>query len=242
MIAAGGRRTAGHRIRRTGRLVRRPHGVLHLLGPDRVVGVRCWHARLHDQGADAGHVRRLRRSRRAERRDVRQLLVHEVPSRLRGEGPDRRGTGRSRNVWWPTGSRTRRWSTTATGPSPGRSTDHPRSCRTSSTARSTSPPPSDCPTTGSPASWSSARLRGQGLAAIALRGAVELIAQAGGGVVEGYPHDTGEVRREELLVPLQRHPHDVRARGLHLRPSQGPGQLRDGARGGTDHAQLNRSG
>ncbi len=37
--------------------------------------------------------------------------------------------------------------------------------------------------------------RGQGLAAIALRGAVELIAQAGGGRVEGYPHDTGGVRK-----------------------------------------------
>ena len=38
--------------------------------------------------------------------------------------------------------------------------------------------------------------RGQGLAAIALRGAVELIAQAGGGLVEGYPHDTGGVRKK----------------------------------------------
>src|SRR3954466_6688962 len=34
-------------------------------------------------------------------------------------------------------------------------------------------------------------LRGQVLAGIALRGALELIAQAGGGLVEGYPHDTG---------------------------------------------------
>jgi GNAT superfamily N-acetyltransferase len=40
------------------------------------------------------------------------------------------------------------------------------------------------------------RLRRQGLAAIALRGAVELIAQAGGGRVEGYPHDTGGVRKK----------------------------------------------
>jgi len=39
-------------------------------------------------------------------------------------------------------------------------------------------------------------LRGEGLAAIALRGAVELIAQAGGGLVEGYPHDTGGVRKK----------------------------------------------
>lgn len=40
------------------------------------------------------------------------------------------------------------------------------------------------------------RLRGHGLAAIALRGAVELIAQAGGGLVEGYPHDTGGIRKK----------------------------------------------
>jgi hypothetical protein len=39
-------------------------------------------------------------------------------------------------------------------------------------------------------------LRGQGLAAIALRGAIELIAQAGGGLVEGYPHDTGGIRKK----------------------------------------------
>jgi GNAT superfamily N-acetyltransferase len=35
------------------------------------------------------------------------------------------------------------------------------------------------------------KYRRQGLTAVALRGALELIAQAGGGVVEGYPHDTG---------------------------------------------------
>jgi GNAT superfamily N-acetyltransferase len=33
--------------------------------------------------------------------------------------------------------------------------------------------------------------RRNGVTAAALRGAVDLIAQAGGGVVEGYPHDTG---------------------------------------------------
>jgi GNAT superfamily N-acetyltransferase len=32
--------------------------------------------------------------------------------------------------------------------------------------------------------------RRKGVAAVALRGALELIAEAGGGVVEGYPHDT----------------------------------------------------
>ena len=38
--------------------------------------------------------------------------------------------------------------------------------------------------------------RGKGLASLALRGAVGLIAQAGGGVVEGYPHDTAGVRKK----------------------------------------------
>lgn len=33
------------------------------------------------------------------------------------------------------------------------------------------------------------RYRHRGLSAVALRGALDLIAQAGGGVVEGYPHD-----------------------------------------------------
>lgn len=36
--------------------------------------------------------------------------------------------------------------------------------------------------------------RGQGVSERALRGAVELIAAAGGGVVEGYPHDLGGAR------------------------------------------------
>ncbi|EWT01551.1 acetyltransferase [Intrasporangium oryzae NRRL B-24470] len=34
------------------------------------------------------------------------------------------------------------------------------------------------------------KYRRQGMMALALRGALDLIAQAGGGVVEGYPHDT----------------------------------------------------
>jgi hypothetical protein len=38
--------------------------------------------------------------------------------------------------------------------------------------------------------------RHQGLAAVALRGALDLIAKAGGGLVEGYPHDTGGVRKK----------------------------------------------
>ena len=54
-------------------------------------------------------------------------------------------------------------------------------------------------------------------------------------------HEEGPRRRgpeEELVLPLQRHSHHDRARGLHLRPTQGPGQLRDGARGCTENARL----
>jgi hypothetical protein len=40
--------------------------------------------------------------------------------------------------------------------------------------------------------------RRQGLSEIALQGALELIAAAGGGVVEGYPHDTGGRKKSVL--------------------------------------------
>jgi GNAT superfamily N-acetyltransferase len=43
--------------------------------------------------------------------------------------------------------------------------------------------------------------RRRGVAGVALRGALELIAKAGGGVVEGYPHDLqqGEKMRSQFL-------------------------------------------
>jgi GNAT superfamily N-acetyltransferase len=42
------------------------------------------------------------------------------------------------------------------------------------------------------------RYRRRGLSAVALAGAVDLIAAAGGGIVEGYPHDTGGKRKSVL--------------------------------------------
>lgn len=44
------------------------------------------------------------------------------------------------------------------------------------------------------------RLRRQGLARTALDGALDLIAQAGGGVVEGYPHEVGAKRMSSSFV------------------------------------------
>ena len=48
--------------------------------------------------------------------------------------------------------------------------------------------------------------RRKGVARMALRGAVDLIAQAGGGVVEGYPHDLqeGEKMRPQFLYNTTR--------------------------------------
>ena len=43
------------------------------------------------------------------------------------------------------------------------------------------------------------RYRRQGVTAAALAGAVDLIAAAGGGVVEGYPHDTSDGRKVSVL-------------------------------------------
>jgi len=42
------------------------------------------------------------------------------------------------------------------------------------------------------------RYRRRGLSAVVLQGALDLIAAAGGGVVEGYPHDTGAERKSVL--------------------------------------------
>ncbi len=39
------------------------------------------------------------------------------------------------------------------------------------------------------------RYRRQGMAAVAVRGALELIAQQGGGLVEAYPHDLAEKKK-----------------------------------------------
>ncbi len=78
--------------------------------------------------------------------------------------------------------------------------------------------------------------RGKGLASVALGGAVDLIAQAGGGVVEGYPHDTGGLRKKKNSSFLC----NGTARCMSVRASAttapGLGQLRDGAQGTPERA------
>jgi hypothetical protein len=49
--------------------------------------------------------------------------------------------------------------------------------------------------------------RRKGVASAAVRGALDLIAKAGGGVVEGYPHDLqGEKIRSQFLYSATRSP------------------------------------
>ena len=48
------------------------------------------------------------------------------------------------------------------------------------------------------------KYRRKGVTAIALRGAIDLIEQAGGGVVEGYPHDTTDGKKVSVLYNATR--------------------------------------
>ena len=48
------------------------------------------------------------------------------------------------------------------------------------------------------------KYRRNGVTAIALRGAIDLIAEAGGGIVEGYPHDTTDGRNVSVLYNATR--------------------------------------
>jgi len=48
------------------------------------------------------------------------------------------------------------------------------------------------------------KYRRKGVTAIALHGAIDLIAQAGGGVVEGYPHDTTDGKKVSVLYNATR--------------------------------------
>ena len=68
--------------------------------------------------------------------------------------------------------------------------------------------------------------RRKGVAGVALRGALELIAKEGGGGVEGYPRD--DAGQDALgQVSRQRHAQPLRGSRLRLRPAQGQVQLRD---------------
>ena len=75
------------------------------------------------------------------------------------------------------------------------------------------------------------RYRRQGIAELAMRGALDLIARAGGGVVEGYPHELTDQRRRCRPRSSTTGPVALRAPRLHLRPPQGSEELRHGAEG-----------
>ena len=60
---------------------------------------------------------------------------------------------------------------------------------------------------------------------IALQGALDLIAEAGGGTVEGYPHDTTDGKKVSVLYNSTRALYE-RA-GFELPPPEGQAELRD---------------
>jgi hypothetical protein len=122
--------------------------------------------------------------------------VHAFPSRLRGEGPERRGepgaqaTSGGRRIAHAAlvydGDRTVAWAEYGS-PEELANIQHRKEYLATSERR---------PDYRITCILVERGRRGQGLAAIALRGAVGLIAQAGGGRVEGYPHDTAGVRKK----------------------------------------------
>ena len=61
------------------------------------------------------------------------------------------------------------------------------------------------------------KARRQGATEVALRGAVDLIQKAGGGVAEGYPNDTEDGRKVSVLYSATRAV--LRAGRVQLRPS-----------------------
>lgn len=76
------------------------------------------------------------------------------------------------------------------------------------------------------------RHRRRGVTELAITGALDLIAQAGGGRVESYPSRPDQPDQEDVVVvPLQRHPPTLRAARLHLRPAQRSEELRHGEDG-----------
>ena len=87
--------------------------------------------------------------------------------------------------------------TTGTRRSRGASTGAPRSCRTSTTA-SNEEELDLVPDYRITCIFVDRGYRRKGLSAVALQGALDLISEAGGGVVEGYPHDTQGKKKSVL--------------------------------------------
>jgi hypothetical protein len=85
------------------------------------------------------------------------------------------------------------------------------------------------------------RYRRKGVAAVALRGALDLIAQSSGGVVEAYPQDT-EGKKISASLLYKRHPHTLRGRRLPLRPAEGQEPHGDEHNGGAGLLALAQAG
>ena len=98
----------------------------------------------------------------------------------------------------------RRSCTTATGPLAGASTAHRTSCRTSITKKQVETADYQRPDWRITCFFADKEYRGHGAAKAALTGALELISQAGGGMVESYPQDM-RGKKTSRLIPVQLH-------------------------------------
>ena len=145
--------------------------------------------RAQGRGPRTGHVGGIRGADGAAQRGLRRVLVHVLPHHGR---PRRRTTptptGPSRSGSSSEAGRTPHWSCTATRRWPGASTARPTELpniyhrKQYEESRAPARLPGHLPVRRQ-------ALPTLGLSAIALQGVLDLVAAAGGGVVEGYPHD-----------------------------------------------------
>ena len=195
-------------------------------GEDR--GSAC---RADDPTARPGHLGSLRGSRRAAQRGVGRLLVHLVPHAQCREDPyATTATARSRNGWFEEdrahaalvfdGEVAVGWCQFGAPdelPNINHRKEYEAGVERAPDYRLT-------------CFFVDKRYRRQGVAAAALGGALELIAQSWWWDRRGLP--AGHRRQEDhRFLPLQRHPQPLRAGWVHLFPPQGQEPLRDGQDG-----------
>ena len=102
-----------------------------------------------------------------------------------------RPTAPSRSGWSRRGAPTPRWSSTETWPSPGVSSESPQELPNIKHRKEYEAELDTQPDYRLTCFFVDKGYRRRGVSALALQGALDLIAAAGGGVVEAYPQDTG---------------------------------------------------
>ena len=137
----------------------------------------------------------------------------------------RKATTRSRSSWSRRIGHTPPWRSTATRQSRGPSTALPAELPNIHHRKEYEETLDKLPDYRITCIFVDKKYRRKGVRAIALRGAIDLIAEAGGGVVEGYPHDTTDGKKVSVLYNTTRSLYE--GAGFDLPPPQRQAELCD---------------